>query len=340
MNTPNRQTVANLVVVTFVTLLIWFWAAGETRETRVAFTEMRFETPSQVIVTPAAIPSVELRLRGPLRAIRKTSEELRTPIPVVVGSPGVPDVTGRHLIDLTALVRTHVENSNEPVQVVSTEPETLEIEVVRLEERVVKIEPELPEGAKTSGRVEVVPKEGTIMLPQELARGDLDINLVARITAAELAKLEPGRRHAVPANVVLGQDLGNAGVNVQFSPRTVEVSVALVSAEQEHTLPVVPIQVAGPPTDLERYLVTIPSGKEFLREVTLRGQPDVIRRIAEGEVRVAAFVHLTSDDLVQNVTERPISMWMLPDGVSVVRIGTSATTTPRIPLEITDRSTP
>ncbi|MCH2161818.1 MAG: hypothetical protein MK085_08090 [Phycisphaerales bacterium] len=337
MTAPSRQTVANLVVVTFVTLLIWFWAAGETRETQVAFTEIRFETPNQVIVNPQSVPSIELRLRGPLRAVLEASEQLRTAINVVVGSPGVPDSTGKHLIDLTSLVRTHVENTQDPVQVVSTEPETLEIEVTRLAQRVIKIEPRLPEGVKTTGRVEVVPEEGTILLPQALAESDTAITLVAEVSAAVLAKLEPGRRHAVPANVTLGNNLGDLGGSVQFSPGVVEVSVALVSAEREHTLSVVPIQVAGPPTDLERYMVTIPSGKEFLREVTLRGQPEAIRRIADGEVSVAAFVHLTSDDLVQHVAERPVSMWMLPSGVRVVRIGTSATTTPRIPLEITDR---
>ena len=112
---------------------------------------------------------------------------------------------------------------------------------------------------------------------------------------------------------------------------------AVLTNMTDHVLPAVPIQVAAPPADLDRYNVKIAAGNEFLRDVTLRGLPQDIRRIIDGEVRVAAFVHLTSDDLVQNVKERPISMWMLPDGVSVIRIGNGDTISPRIPLEITDR---
>ena len=337
MKQMTRTDIWNLVVVTIVSLLIWFWAAGQTSETETVYASVAFETPEQVVVTPRAVPGVEIRMRGPLQAVRKMTEYFRDPLRILVGSPGVPDANGEHLVDVAALARNAIEELGEPVQVISAEPTSIQINVTRMVERTVKIEPRLPEGARTTGRVEVVPSEGTLIIPEEFADTELVLKLLADIPSAELSKLEPGRRYVIPATIELPIELQSIAQQLKFSPPKAEVSVALVSAETDHVLPAVPIQVAAPPADLDRYNVKIAAGNEFLRDVTLRGLPQDIRRIIDGEVRVAAFVHLTSDDLVQNVKERPISMWMLPDGVSVIRIGNGDTISPRIPLEITDR---
>ena len=88
----------------------------------------------------------------------------------------------------------------------------------------------------------------------------------------------------------------------------------------------VPVQIALPPADTARYEVTIDPKDSFLRNVRLSGAADAITALREGRFKVLAFVQLSSDDLDRAVLEggetiKPVSMWSLPNGVSVVDPG-------------------
>ena len=50
-----------------------------------------------------------------------------------------------------------------------------------------------------------------------------------------------------------------------------------------------------------------------------------------------AFVHLTSDDLLKRIEEKPVTLWSLPAGVTVTSVGGDATSSPRITLRIRER---
>ena len=50
----RRERITNLVTVTLVTVLIWIWAAGETREEITSFSDLRFtgQTRDSVRISP------------------------------------------------------------------------------------------------------------------------------------------------------------------------------------------------------------------------------------------------------------------------------------------------
>jgi len=341
--TQRHESIGNIIVVTLLTLLIWWWAAGETSETETLYSQQINLVPSSgtsTIVRPRTISNVRVDFRGPRSAVQRMAEKFNEFSTVTVGSPGVPTTSGTHIIDLNTVEAGIVDRAQEPVTVISTEPSTAEIEIILRSELDASITARLPEGTSSTGAITIDPPTGTLILPESLAKDGVSYTLEATVTPQQLEDLEPGLRHLIKAEVSLPESLQAQAELIDFQPRVVDVSVALLGAGVQHTIPSVPVQVAAPPADLERFVVTIAQGAGFLRDVTLRGPPEAIARIENGETSVVAFVHLTSNDLVQKVTSRPVSMWLLPPGVSVARVGTGNTTTPQVELEIVDRAAP
>lgn len=339
----RQEAITNIIVVTLITLLIWIWAGNETTETRTLYNQQINLKPSSgtsTIVRPKTISKMRIEIRGSRKAVQRMEQKFNEFSSVPLGFPGVPATDGRHTINLLELEQEIANRAEEQVTIQSTQPSTAEIEVIVRSQINANIQPNLPEGARTTGGITVDPPTGTLTLPDTLIREGKTYALSAVLKPQMLENLVPGRRHLLKAEVILPEELLPHAELIEFEPREVEVSVALISSEVEHTIPSVPVQVAAPPADLDRYSVTIAQGAGFLRDVTLRGPPDAISRIEKGETRVVAFVHLTSDNLVQNVTERPVSMWLLPAGVSVVRVGTGNTTTPQVELKIIDNTEP
>ena len=181
------------------------------------------------------------------------------------------------------------------------------------------------------------------MRPRVLAIDDSD--LVHRLLRARL------RHERIDLHSVLTADEGIAAAK-ELQPEVILLDIdledldgfevlarlKLVSADSTLLVPSIPVQIAGPPTDLDQYLVTIDPAAAFLRDVTLRGPAEAIASIAEGRMSVIAFLHLTSDELAQGITEKAVSMWQLPAGVTVSGIGDDSTSNPMVPLTIEDRT--
>jgi hypothetical protein len=343
MNTSNegRERIVNIVVVSLVTLLIWMWAAGETRETEPAFTDIRFVAPTadSMRIQPAEVSTVRLLVRGPRRAIDAVAEKLREPITVTAGTSGVPSEPGPHDIDLTQLGEAIVSQWRLPVTVVGAEPESIAIEISPLTTREVRVVPVLPSGVRTTGRIEVVPETATIVLPNDLAEIE-DLQLEAKVSDRDLAGRETGRRHQFEVPLQVPASLAGARESIRIQPRTAEVRLALDSNEADLALSSpVPVQIAGPAADLDDWTVEVDPASAFLRDVVLRGPAETIQRLRDrdGDVGVIAFVHLTSDDLLKRIEEKPVTLWSLPPGVTVTSVGGDATSSPRITLKIVER---
>ncbi len=339
--TDGRERVVNIVAVSLVTLLIWMWAAGETRETEPAFTDIRFVAPTadSMRIEPAEVSTLRLQVRGPRRAIDAVAERLREPIAVTPGTHGIPAEPGPHEIDLAQLGESIVAQWRLPVTVVGAEPESIAIEISPLATREVRIVPVLPSGVRTTGRVEVVPETATIVLPGDLAAIE-DLQLEARVSDRDLAGRETGRRHQFEVPLQLPASLAGTRESVRIQPRTAEVRLALDSNESELSLSSpVPVQIAGPAADLDDWTVEVDPASAFLRDVVLRGPAETIQRLRDrdGDVGVIAFVHLTSDDLLKRIEEKPVTLWSLPAGVTVTSVGGDATSSPRITLRIRER---
>ena len=334
----RRERITNLVTVTLVTVLIWIWAAGETREEITSFADLRFsgQTRDSVRISPEELPSVSFLVRGPRREVDAIAVRFRDAVEISIGTLGVPSTPGEHEIDLVTLGQSFIDANEIPVTVLAADPQTVRISIESLQRRRIPVVVELPDGVQTTDAVDVAPGEVELLLPASLA--DLPgLSVTARVADADVADLPSGRRHELEVSLVLPDRLTGQSDAIRMTPRKARVGLDLVSTDASIVVQSIPVQVSGPPADLDRHVVTIDPASVFLRDVTLRGPKAAIDDIAGGRANVIAFIHLTSDDLANRLEETRISMWRLPAGVEVSSIGENPDTSPTISITIEDR---
>ena len=338
----HKESIANATVVTLVTLLIWTWAAGETRETEPSFVDLELVSPTEgsLQFSPSRIPTVRLMIRGPRRAVESASERLREPVEITAGTLGVPAEPGEHDLDLARVTTELLESWRLPVTVIDANPAMVRVQVEALSQRRSRIVPILPASARTTGRLEIEPESATVVLPNAIEGLD-DLEIEARITERDLEGRQPGRRHQFQVTLQLPEALAEVAENARIDPPIAEVRLTLDSNDEDLELSApVPVQIAGPAADLEDWSVEVDPSSAYLRKVVLRGPADEIQRLRdrEGGLGVIAFVHLTSDDLLQMVEEKPVTLWSLPPGIEVTSVDGDATSSPRIAVRIERRS--
>ena len=336
-----RERLVNVIIVSLVTVLIWMWAAGETRETEPAFVDLELVSPTEgsLQITPSKIQTVRLEIRGPRRAVEAAADRFRQPVRITAGTMGVPAEPGEHEVELARIATELLANWRIPATVLDADPMTIRLDIDSLTEKSTRIVAILPSSARTTGRVEVSPETATLVLPGDLK--DLEnLEIEARITERDLEGRQPGRRHQFQVTLQLPEALGPAGDSIRIDPATAEVNLTLDANEEELALTApVPVQIAGPAADLDGWMVEVNPASALLRNVVLRGPADEIQRLRdrEGGLGVIAFVHLTSDDLLQMIEEKPVTLWSLPAGVTVTSVDGDATSSPRIPVSILKR---
>ena len=347
----SRERIVTILTVTLVTVLIWMWAAGETRRNEREFASLSFIPPTEgsLRITPSEIANVEFEIRGPQRAIAKATDRFRTLIEIPVGAFGLPATPGEHQIQMQGLAEALVSEWRLPVTVLSADPPSVMVTIESLSRRDARVAAVLPDSVRTIGNTEVSPASAVIELPGDPALletlGELVLN--AQINKSDLEGRLPGALHRVqvPLQVPpeLAERLESMGIDpgtIRPDPLNAQVTLTLDSNDIEFPLPnPVPVQIAGPPTALEDWVVTIDPGSAFLRNVVLRGPKDVISQLEQrqGGLGVIAFVHLTSDDLLTRVEEKPVTLWSLPESVEVTSVENDATSSPRVKLVIKER---
>ena len=119
----QRTDLWTILLITGVTLIIWWWAAGETRVERALPMRLEFAVSGQQRweVLPRSIP-VAVVAEGSQRAIRQ-AEQLRA-----LGVP-LPANRGRQTVDLFETIRDHPQILSTGITVVSTDRKTLDVDL-------------------------------------------------------------------------------------------------------------------------------------------------------------------------------------------------------------------
>lgn len=322
------------LIATVVTLLIWTWAAEKTRESQTVTGVVRFITGEgqSLSVDPVGAVPVTVQLKGSRQSIQRVEALLERGAEIKLGLGGVPARPGTFSLEMAKVLAELPDIARSDLSVMDVRPDTVTLSIGRLVTRSVRIEAEIPL-AQISGAVIIEPPEAEVTLPESLAESAS----LARIEAfVDVRSLEPGRRYSIEAPLRLPESLLGARSEIRVAPERAKVTFTLVSRDRTVVIPSVPVQIAGPPGDLRNFEVQIEPGHEFLRNVALSGPGDAISQIESGRARIAAIVHLGADDLARRISSRAVSMWLLPPGVSVTRIGTSTDPSPVIPLRITE----
>lgn len=330
----NRLSTA--LIATVVTLLIWTWAAEKTREDRTITGTIRFVAGAEQALTvdPASPISVTLQVRGSRDAIERAAALLdKSGADLRLGLGDVPNTPGPHRIKIKNAFAQLDPIERSDLTVISAQPEEVTLSIGRLVTVKVPIEAEIPL-AQISGSVSIDPSEASVTLPESIAESMMQTKVEAYV---DVKNLDTTGRNTVTVPLRLPEKFSAARSVARIEPATATVSFILVSRDRTAVIPTVPIQIAGPPADLRNYDVQVEPGSDFLRSVTISGPSDAISQLESGRTRIAAVVHLGADDLARKSVTKPVSMWLLPPGVTVTRIGSSNDIAPLIPLRITER---
>ncbi len=305
--TAFRNEIWTYVIVTAVTLLVWFWAASETREQDVLYPTLRFTAASPAdqkwLVTPPDL-TVTLRVEGSNRAIQEASAAVRGRLNVEIPPPGD---SGTVDLTLAQVLAQQPDLREAGVSIVSVEPPFVELRVDEIVDVKAPVRVELP-GVQTEGEIVVEPREVTVSLPKRKAPpADGTLVVDAQVgPASNLMGLEPGRTHTLKdIPVRLPESLrGEQGVSV--SPATVKtITFTVRSRIRQTTVDAVRVQVSGDPQNFSEYVIEIP--ESVLTGVVVSAESDLIQLIDSGAAKVAAILPLSTRDLEEGITSKRIS---------------------------------
>ncbi|MBC24560.1 MAG: hypothetical protein CMJ32_11700 [Phycisphaerae bacterium] len=336
-----KTNIGTIIGVTLITLLIWFWAEGETREERNVYTQIQFlpGDPERFEVSPTRSFPLAVDLSGSKRALDRATEMLRVAtVELTTGIGGVPAQAGDHTLNMADILNNLRMITDTGVTVTRTDPATQPLQVNQLTSLQVDVVASLP-GAETVGKTVIEPAKATVRIPSRMAESIKDALRVEAIVDSRLQEhLEPGSRHSLEVPLQLPDTLRSLASSITIQPKDATVTFTLSSRTRTLTMNLVPVQVSGPPEEFNEYEVQLDPGDQFLKEVQLRGPNATIEQIEAGKIPIFAFVHLSGDDIALKIEEKPVSMWMLPEGVTVEKIAGQAEQNPMIRLSINPRS--
>ncbi len=308
-----RSQLPTYLIVTVVAVLIWLWAAGETRETGERTFRVQFTTqlPADHVVTPRET-TISVEIEGSRSALRSAP---------AMGSPIVLTLDagpGDYSLDLVQRLNDHPDLRDARVSVISTDPPSQDVTIDKLVSARVRVEdPDLGR-LQTEGGILIDPPHVTVRLPQRLqGRLGAGVSVKALVDPAQLGRLNPGEPAQLTARIELPESLATQA-SVMVTPTAGTVSFTVRSNMREVTLPTIPVHIRGPWKDHEEYIVEVAEADRFLEEVTITADAALIDRIAAGDVKVFALVHISSTEKEQGIEAKPVTCFLalIPEGES------------------------
>jgi hypothetical protein len=309
-----RERLWTYALVTGVALLIWYWAAAETRDSQSRNFRLVFSPAPQTeqIVTPAEL-DVIVNMEGSQLALRRAADlAARRPLKLTAGNE-LPTESGRW--DLVEILQAHTPLTDTGVRITSTDPSSVQIGVDLLVPITAEVTAVTP-GVEPKG-LTVDPPQVVVKLPSRLSEQVRQtLTVEAPVPQTRLERLEPGVMNTVE-NIKLrlpGSLAGEPGVSI--SPERATVTFTVRSRIAETVRPTVRVQIAGPPEDNDEYVIQIDNNT--LTDVTVKADRELVRQIERGDAVVVALVHLSHQEKELGIESKPVTAFMaLPRDASV-----------------------
>ncbi len=305
-----RGPVGMYAQVTAVAVLIWFWAAAETRGHDSASFRLSLvpASPMAEVVRPSDLV-VNVQMEGSRLALQ-TAHALASgaPLSLTVGTE-LPSQVGTHQADLMQVLERHELLTDTGVRIVAVDPALCEIEIDTLAPVTATIVADLP-NIETEGQVEVNPPQAVVRLPSRLKREHLgeDLVLEAHPLQTQLDHLEPGVRHTVDAKLRLPAKYVVEGT-VIIEPPSATIQFTVKSRIKELALPTVRVQIAGPPEDNDEFAIQVEDNT--LTGVTIKAPAEVISQVERNQAVVVAMLHLSQKEKELGIKSKPVTCFMV-----------------------------
>lgn len=312
------------VIVTFITVLIWLFAEGESVRTDSVTVTLQFTPPvGQTVSISPRQEQIRFTYRSATRQQQRFQERLREPLQIVVEPD--PERPLRS-ISLRDRLRTHPAVEGQGIELVTVDPEAMLVRAQKLT-RVNLPVLVVPGTLRLSGTAVVNPPQVEVLVPEAdaaaVAHARVEVQL-DQITA----DLVPGQSHTLTLPVTIPNSLPSA---VAANPEQVEVTFTPASRAQALTLPHVRIMIQAPPRLLARYEVRLRDDMLVLPEpIEIVGPAEKIDVLRAAPDAVVAVLRFTAEELASGIQSKPVEM-NLPDGVA------ARTVPPRVNFDIIDR---
>ncbi len=306
-----RDRLGMYAIVTTVAVLIWLWAAFETRERAELSFSIKLEPAAagEQVVTPTEMQA-KVTFTGSALAVDEARKlHSQGPIRLTVGAE-LPSQPGVYRMPIEELLAANDDFSDTGVSIVSVDPTTTDLTIDGLVPITLPVRAVLP-GVETEDDPEVVPAQVTVHLPSRLLdRTDTEeLNVEAQVLQTRLERLEPGVQNTLTAKLRLPASFASEK-SVRINPPTAQVKFAVKSRIKETTLSTVVVQLAGPDKDHEEFPVEILD--RTLPDVTIRADVELMRKIEQTEEAiVVALVHVSSKDKDDAIDSKPITCFMV-----------------------------
>ncbi len=298
------------LIVTLVTVLLWVWAAAETREEKSATFLVRFASAGagDWVIIPDEV-TLTVTLEGSRFPLQEALSLKQGSIVLTTGNE-LPSSVGLHTLDLTTALNKNEALRNTRVTVLTVDPPSKMIEIDALVAVTATVLPDLPH-LYLDGEPEVDPAQVTVTLRSrrwaELAPEEITPR--AYIAQSRLNRLEPGREYVLSTKLLLPEKLATEE-SVTIEPAVANVTFTVRSFIEETILATVRVHIAGPPEDHEEYLVEIDKADAVLEDVTISADAVLIEQIKAGDAVVVAMVHLSHRDKEQRVESKLVTYFV------------------------------
>ncbi len=306
-----------IVIVTFITIVVWVFAeAASVRTRELPTASISFSGDESTFVRVLDNQNwhevADIVIEGSTAEIDEAERVLRN-VKLIPGQAGVPSEPGEHTIDLRTALRSSAGLPGKGVTIARVSPATVRIEVDKLVPLTANIRVELTD-AELDGAAEVKPSTARIFLPAKVAATFPDSPiLIAAVDIAKVKQLVPGRREVL-TGVPLRSPPALAGFSIE--PANVEIALKLKSKQNTVTLKTVPVMVRMAPRELARFDVTLNEADQFLRDVKVTGPSDLLDQLTRDEFKVVATLSLTYEDLERSITSKEAVFADMPSNLS------------------------
>lgn len=311
--------VRSLLLIVFVTALVWIYAEAESltrsqQEVRVSFISGADDLSSRVSSDDWR-GVVRVRLEGSAASLQRTPPRIE----LRLGAPGVPDQEGEFTIDLADAIRADPELARAGVNVIAVEPPTVRLRIDELRRL-----DDVPVRAALSGidleqPARIEPTTADLLLPRAIAEQMEALQggpfVLARVETTQIDTARRGTPQRVRATLNLPAGITLNGGAARFSPPEALVELVVRRDTASFTVPSAPVQVLLPPTEAGRWEVRILPEDLFLRDVEVVGASEFVAQVRANDVRLVAILSLSSDELERGITEKRASVATLRDGV-------------------------
>lgn len=309
-----RNHALAIIVITFLTCVVWLFAEteslGEDRPTG----RLRFEGQTNELLVDAGDfdGNISLVLRGSRGSIQRARTLLDSSLVLRPGDPGMPETEGVAQVGLLALLSQHPDLVRTGVIVESVRPQRVELVVTRLVEHELRIEPIFLD-VLADEPISVRPETASLRVPSDLVPSLRDTSVFARVEEELLDDpTQPGPRTA-NVQLTLPLTLRNAPSVSLLTPRAT-VGFTLRGTVITRAFPSVPVQLLLSSAEASQWDVEIDPDQQLLA-LALSGPSDALEELASPGNRLVAALSLSDVELNRGEREKRVSLVILRDGV-------------------------